>query len=171
MPRLTEHGKKQAREAQSFVNVSAVEVVFVSPLSRTIETALEIFGTSKTIIALDIIRETIGVHPCDRRRPTKLLKADFPSVDLSLLLCPDDEKWTMERETGVAIRQRARGFWKWLHERKEKVVAVVSHNDFLRALFHEEVCGEALPSTLRHRFGNAEVRATYVEFGDRLEFV
>lgn len=46
-----------------------VDVVLVSPLLRTLQTATRIFGTKVPMVAVEAVREAYGLHPCDRRSP------------------------------------------------------------------------------------------------------
>jgi broad specificity phosphatase PhoE len=135
-----------------------IELVVVSPLSRTLQSAAGMFPDKK-IVAKEEVRERIGTHPCDKRRPIKELKVEYPNVDFSELLplpneneltpptarhntklkrSNDDIFWSEDREPFDEIELRARDFMDWLKNRPEKIVAVVTHNDFLQVIFQTE---------------------------------
>lgn len=77
-------------------------------------------------------REIIGVHPCDRRRPTADYRATFPAVDFSLVTDEDDKQWQADvRESRESVRDRGVKFLAWLATRPEHSIAVVTHSTFL----------------------------------------
>src|SRR4051812_47625046 len=88
------------------------------------------------MVALEQIREMIGVNPCDKRRATHVLREEFPWIDFGAVTADADELWKADhRETSEEITARARRFMLWLRERDERVIAVVSHSAFLTSLF------------------------------------
>ena len=132
--RLTDLGKAQSSSLRPSLEGVALDVVFTSTLSRTIETALLAVPPGPPFVAVDLIRERIGTHPCDRRRSKAALAADFPGLDLSLLETEDDNKWTPEREPWADVTARAEAFCGFVRSRKEERVLAVTHNDFLQGL-------------------------------------
>ncbi|KAE8657020.1 Detected protein of unknown function [Hibiscus syriacus] len=129
-----------------------IEVVIVSPMSRTLQTAVGIFGgedqadglhvtswqdsnveSRPPIVAYELCRERMGKYECDKRESISQYRSRFPGVDFSLAKDEDEVLWDPnERETLEAVNARAIKFLKWLWERKEKVIAVVSHGVFLQ---------------------------------------
>lgn len=89
-PELTALGKQQceglkARAAEVRLQ-EKLELLVVSPLRRTLETAMHAFDTKlerTPWVAHEAVRERIGRNPCDRRRPLSEIKAEFPAVDFS----------------------------------------------------------------------------------------
>lgn len=156
--RLTDVGKAQAAAALPVVSSFApIDVVFVSPLSRTIQTGLICVPPGPRFIVDERIRERNGAHPCDKRRPLAELTADFPTVDFSPLVAEEDNTWTPEREPWAALVARAGDFLRYAIERPEHSIAIVTHNDFLQALlFHAPELVTAEPA-LRKKFANCEV--------------
>ena len=132
-----------------------VDVVLVSPLSRTIQTGLLAIPPGPPFIVEDDVRERIGVHPCDLRRSRTELAADFPSVDVTTLAAEEDDKWTPEREPWAALVDRAMRVLHQVKARPETHVAIVTHNDFLQALLLDSQLRLA-SEALRKKFGNAE---------------
>jgi len=147
------------------------EVVVVSPLLRTLQTAFLAFRGSIPessehhqehkhgikFIAFEHARERFGRNPCDKRRPVSELKRMFPMVDFSLITDDEDTQWTEEREKGPHVQERARHLLTWLQARPESCIAVVSHCSFLTNFFkvlhraEEGIRWEVLGSGIRHQ--------------------
>uniref|UniRef100_A0A2P2KPY6 Phosphoglycerate mutase-like protein 1 n=1 Tax=Rhizophora mucronata TaxID=61149 RepID=A0A2P2KPY6_RHIMU len=91
-----------------------IELVITSPLLRTIQTAVGVFGgewytdgvnvsplmvanagksnrpavssfNCPPFVAVELCREHLGVHPCDRRRNISEYRSLFPAIDFSLV--------------------------------------------------------------------------------------
>jgi len=153
--RLTEVGRGQAAAVRPRLEGTPLEVVFVSPLSRTIQTAQLAIPGSPPYVCDDRIRERNGTHPCDKRRSRTELAADFPAVDFSALTTEHDESWSEVREPWEALIARSEDFAASLLERPETHIAVVTHNDWLQALLlHSAV--RIQDDSLRVMFGNAQ---------------
>lgn len=140
---------------------SRIELVVTSPLMRTMQTAVGVFGGGGYIdgdaspplmvtgagkgnhaairsancppfIAIEWCREQIGLHPCDKRKNINEYRPLFPGIDFSLVETNEDVLWKSDvREKGNEIAARGRAFINWLLTRKEKEIAVVSHSSFL----------------------------------------
>ncbi|GAX79677.1 hypothetical protein CEUSTIGMA_g7118.t1 [Chlamydomonas eustigma] len=88
------------------------------------------------ILAVELCREQLGVHPCDRRRRISEYRTLFPAVDWSLIGDEEDILSTSDkRETKDEITARARQFLSMLLKRSERSIAVVTHSSFLKHLF------------------------------------
>ncbi|EPS62107.1 hypothetical protein M569_12686, partial [Genlisea aurea] len=141
--------------------IRKVELVITSPLLRTIQTSVGVFGgeyrseeadnvplmvanagnsgrpavsnlNSPPILAVELCREHLGVRPCDKRRTINEYKCLFPAVDFSLIESDDDVLWKPDiRETNEELAARGINFFSWLFTRKEKEIAVVTHSGFL----------------------------------------
>ncbi|KAH9087677.1 hypothetical protein LEN26_019901 [Aphanomyces euteiches] len=116
-----------------------IDRILVSPLTRTIQTADIYFNLSSTelfpVDAIESARETLGVHTCDKRRPTSLLARDFMFVNWSRISSEQDVLWRADhRETSAEIEARCRVFLEEVFATvSETFVAVVSHGGFIRA--------------------------------------
>ncbi|XP_027931300.1 phosphoglycerate mutase-like protein 1 [Vigna unguiculata] len=139
-----------------------IDLVIVSPLLRTLQTAVGVFGggegyTDRTdvlplmvenagnsnraaisslncppIVAVELCRERLGVHPCDKRRSISEYQSLFPAIDFSLIDSNEDTWWKTDvRETKEEIASRGLKFMNWLGTRKEKEIAIVTHRAFL----------------------------------------
>jgi len=195
--KLTNLGLDQAEIAcRGFNEPDSIQLIIVSPLTRALQTATVIFP-GKKLIAKEEIRERIGTHPCDKRRSVDVLTPEFPHVDFSELLplspsqhtdndtdnerslkrSNDDIFWSEQRESFDQMERRARDFMRWMANRPEQTLAVVTHNDFLQIIFQSS----RIKSVLQHNgeaseekmsedsqftapFVNCEIRKTIVSF-------
>ncbi|RID57264.1 hypothetical protein BRARA_F00652 [Brassica rapa] len=139
--------------------LNTVQLVITSPLRRAMQTSVGIFrgqedmnqsdifpkvNNSPPIVALEICRE-------------RMIESD------------EDAQWQAEeREDMEEVSARGLHFLKWLWERPEKDIAVVSHGIFLqqtlRAL-HEKV-GTPVEENHLKRFANCELRSIRLEKSD-----
>ena len=170
--RLTPKGIAQSESLKAYLSkrpsgsrsFTAFDLVVVSPLTRTCETALHIFGSPREpgkpaflglvdapdgtpereagvkiapprFLVREECRERWGHYVCDGRRSIREISAEFPNFDFSELVHDDDVFYTDERETDEHCCQRAVKFLEWLNKRPEKCIAVVTHSSFLRHLF------------------------------------
>lgn len=124
---LTDLGWQQAEALHAHLDatgiMSQVELVVVSPLLRTLQTAAGVFGrptlpegeseesslmtsglgksphaaisrqNSFKFVANEWCREQNGVHPCDRRSDISFYKKSFPGVDFSEVETDKDTWW------------------------------------------------------------------------------
>jgi len=169
---LTDLGKQQcdALASQHGVTASA-ELLVVSPLTRTLQTATLSFPTlvgSARIpwLAHECVREQTGFHPCDRRRNISEVAALFPHVDFALV--KDNEADPLydacggAREPDEKVADRSRAFFAWLATRPEKEVIVVTHSAFLRHTF-AHVLDTSSDGDDAH-FSNAEMRSYVISY-------
>ncbi|CAL9214360.1 unnamed protein product [Arabidopsis halleri] len=93
---LTDHGHQQVENLRERVVLSGllkrVELVVTSPLFRTMQTAVGVFGNeyeqpsmtnSPPILALEVARDRNGVRPPDMRRNISEYQTLFPTIDFS----------------------------------------------------------------------------------------
>ncbi|KAJ1689100.1 hypothetical protein LUZ63_013255 [Rhynchospora breviuscula] len=161
---LTPAGWDQVDNLRKHVNACGlakkIELVVVSPLLRTMQTAAGVFGgdtsslekgkplmvenagnsfrhsisssNSPPFIAIEYCRERMGMHPCDKRRTIAEYSALFPGIDFSQIENDEDVYWRPDsRETDEQVAARGVTFLKWLWSRTEKEIAVVTHSGFL----------------------------------------
>ncbi|KAK1405603.1 phosphoglycerate mutase-like protein 1 [Heracleum sosnowskyi] len=162
---LTPLGWQQVQNLHNHVRASgifeSVELVVVSPLLRTMQTAVGAFGgegctdESKApplmtenagnsnhpaisslncppFVAVELCREHLGVHPCDQRRSISEYKPMFPAIDFSLIENDADVLWQADiREKNEDVAARGKKFFDWLWTRKEKEIAVITHSGVL----------------------------------------
>lgn len=84
----------------------------------------------------------------------------FKNVDFSLVKDKIDPSIEMrERESWENMDERSRQFLKWLSQREENKIAVVSHSSFLKRFFARFVINDISDEGLKSMaFSNSEVR-------------
>lgn len=110
------------------------EAAFVSPLSRTLETATIAVGKMSggiPIVAVEDLRERNGVHVCDKRSAKEEVAGLYPSVDFVEILPGPDKLFSEIRETEGELAARGRQFFLGLRERPETSFVVFTHSSFL----------------------------------------
>lgn len=130
---LTEKGYNQAIELGKNWNIN-VDLVIVSPLKRTLQTAMNIFkNIDCPIIALDCLKEyPQGLHTCNKRTCKLEIQQLFPSIDFSLLDSEKDEMWCDIRlETIDELLERINKMYNFIENRSEKNIVLVGHNGFI----------------------------------------
>ncbi|KAF2203175.1 phosphoglycerate mutase family protein [Delitschia confertaspora ATCC 74209] len=120
---LTELGMGQAAEVHELWEslllkegggIPTPETYYVSPLSRAIETADITFEGLKLPkhqaykpIVKELLRETIGIHTCDRRQSKTNIHKAFPHLTFEHGFSEDDSLWSAEyREPNSARKLR-----------------------------------------------------------------
>ncbi|KAK4168243.1 histidine phosphatase superfamily [Cladorrhinum sp. PSN259] len=141
-PLLSELGRNQCLELKANLvpkipSELDVELIIVSPMKRTIETALiafsELIERGVPIVAHAGWQENSS-QPCDLGSPVSALSPQFPQVDFSEVDPVFPHKLGNQyAPTRRAIIARGQSVLKDLYGRKEKAVIVVSHSGFLRA--------------------------------------
>lgn len=192
---LTPLGWKQVDNLRKHVHASGlskkIELVVVSPLLRTMQTAVGAFGGEASadgpplmaentgssnrpaisslncppFVAVELCREHLGVHPCDRRRSISEYKPMFPAIDFSLIENDGDVLWTPDtREKNEDVAARGLKFMKWLLTREEKEIAVVTHSGFLYHTLNAygEDCHPTLKKEMGKHFNNCELRSMVI---------
>ncbi|KAF8021522.1 hypothetical protein BT93_G1844 [Corymbia citriodora subsp. variegata] len=174
-----------------------IDLVITSPLLRTMQTAVGVFGgegytdgisapplmvakagnsdhpaisslNCPPFIAIELCREHLGVHPCDKRRSISEYQPLFPAIDFSLIENEDDVLWTPDiREKNEEVAVRGMKFLKWLWTREEKEIAIVTHSGFL---YHTlNVFGNnfhpLIKSEMHKHFANCELRSFVIADG------
>mmetsp|Transcript_15626 Transcript_15626/g.20368 ORF Transcript_15626/g.20368 Transcript_15626/m.20368 type:complete len:318 (-) Transcript_15626:187-1140(-) len=170
--RLTDKGIKQAQSLRKILahrpsggrSFTSFDLVVVSPLTRTCETASEVFGEPRKpgvpgflcdgrapegtteyaagikvarprFLVREECRERYGHYVCDGRRSIDEIREEFPDFDWSEVTSNEDAWYGDERESDEDCCRRARHFLEWLNSRPERCIAVVTHSSFLRHLF------------------------------------
>ena len=138
---LVDKGILQAKElGEKWDNLDKIQKVFVSPLTRTLQTTENIFKDKigLKIIALDGIKEfPQGMETCNKRRERKELEVNFKNIDFSELDSDTDQMWREDRfETIEELEQRIEDFKNLLKKLDDENVAVVSHSSFLKQMLY-----------------------------------
>lgn len=178
--RLTQKGIRQAKKLREMLSrrasggrpFTAFELVVVSPLTRALETAQQVFSESPGtygevmippphIFVSEDCRERYGRYVCDGRRSVSELFEEFPTYDFSEIPTDIDELHGDERESSVEVGERALRLLGWLSRRPERCIAVVTHSEFLRHLFGQfgDTLHEEDRSCLQRKAANCELRS------------
>ncbi|KAH7567608.1 hypothetical protein JRO89_XS07G0102700 [Xanthoceras sorbifolium] len=172
------------KQVQSCGLAKTIDLVITSPMSRTLQTALGVFGSEEITNGFDVdssmaangenggpcAKSTFNCPPivavelCRERLVClmisfSLLKSCSTIVQIE---SEDDNLWKADtREPFDEVAARGINFINWLWTRQEKEIAVVSHGIFLQqtltALFHP-----SLDEKLCTRFQNCEVRSVVI---------
>lgn len=195
---LTPLGWQQVDNLRRHVKASGlsrrIDLVITSPLLRTMQTAVGVFGGEgytdrmdvvplmvanagnsdrpaissldcPPIVAVELCREHLGVHPCDKRRSIGEYQFLFPAIDFSLIETDEDTVWKPTvRETKEELAARGRKFLNWLWTQKEKEIAIVTHSGFL---FHTlntlgNDCHPLVKNEICKHFANCELRSMVI---------
>jgi len=215
--RLTSKGHEQIRQAREKYGslLNSTELLVMSPLSRALQTGSLLFNlpdNSVPCVALEVCREELSTHQCDRRRGLEEIRKDFDHVDFSVVseFWPDesvakessehaDTVWNthfdrkaydkrLKKKVFGTLRKGRVVVWKtwvepteeleargdallnWIWNRPETDIAVVSHANFLYALFNRQardLRSSTAPEyadarAMSKSWSNCEVRCMYV---------
>ncbi|EMC95903.1 hypothetical protein BAUCODRAFT_508777 [Baudoinia panamericana UAMH 10762] len=134
-PWLTPKGVEQCHErCKSFARHDQVELLLASPLRRALQTCALSFAPvldkSIKIIALPMAEEASDA-PCDTGSPLEVLRKDFPQhVDFDHIKYGwfhHDGEYAIDPK---ALNARAAKLRRWIRDRSEKEVVLVSHGFF-----------------------------------------
>jgi broad specificity phosphatase PhoE len=136
-PRLTDHGREQARLAAEALAERDLRRIVASPYTRALQTAEIIAKALDLTIEVDPLVREHALYHCDIGSPRTRLAETWPGLAFDHL----DEKWWPDLdETDEQVKARARAFrsraagWDdWRH------VAVVSHWGFILRLTGREL--------------------------------
>ncbi|KAF2142185.1 uncharacterized protein K452DRAFT_287404 [Aplosporella prunicola CBS 121167] len=143
-PELSLLGLQQCKDLRDHLRqhlplADEAELVVVSPMRRTLQTALG--GLDWLIkkgvrVRVDALWQENSDKPCDTGSPIPKLQQEFTQVDFSDLDATYPEKRSPKdniyRFTRSAVVARGQSALASLYDRPEKVIIVVSHSGFLR---------------------------------------
>lgn len=144
-PELTDEGEAQVGllyEQLSNEDLSAIELIAVSPLTRAMQTATGgLAGCSAPYVMTPLLRERLGA-PCDTGRTRTELLRCFPQIAKWEGVASLPELW-WSTSTEYDLLDRVEELKQWIMARPEKTIAVVGHGGlFSRILgFHLKNCG------------------------------
>ena len=111
---------------QEWRDIGKIELVVVSPLTRTLQTAQNIFNSKPNIpmLAIDYIKE----HPqseetCNYRQARSALQVQFPSVDFTNITEDEDTAFQVAKRSDNVelelLHKRIDTFKKWIASRSD----------------------------------------------------
>ncbi|KAI3978628.1 hypothetical protein MKX01_015803, partial [Papaver californicum] len=146
-----------------------VELVIVSPLLRTLQTAVGAFGAGNYVDGIDVTPLMVANGGNSNRSAISSLNIPpFLAVELCrerLIENEDDVLWKADvREADKSLAARGMQFINWLCTRKEKEIAVVTHSGFL---FHTlsafgKDCHPTVQQEICKFFANCELRSVVI---------
>ena len=139
---LTEEGVQQSLQlGKTWQNVDDIELVLVSPLYRTLETATNIFKDKDVpIISLEELGEhPIGKHTCNKRSSKELLIQDFPNINLDNIE-GEDHLWTSDKGEDISsLKRRISNIKSFIEKRNEKTICIISHAKLLEKMKYDKI--------------------------------
>ena len=139
--KLLPSGYTQAQQlGRDWKKINEMDLVIVSPLSRTLETATQIFkGKNVQIIALDCLIEfPQHQHLCNKRISKETLKEKYPHVNFDRIA--NDLYWDSEKEESYeTLKERVSFSKQWISMRNEYKIAIVSHSSYLSEFMNEKI--------------------------------
>ncbi len=134
---LTEKGKRQAQALEKPMRALPFELVVVSPLTRTIQTATEAFGRHPTPKQLCHLMCERTIFPSDLGTPKADLLTKHPHIaqwqgidELPDEFWPPRSFKTAEQE----VAERVLEFKEWLFARPETCFCLVGHSAFFSTM-------------------------------------
>lgn len=164
---LTEKGQEESLTlGENWIHKGYIELVLVSPLTRTIQTAKNIFKNSNVkILAYDELKEFPASYENINHRKDKreLVLSHHPAVNFKAI----SEKDSLWHDTNVEsinqLKKRVEKMKEFILSRKEKNIAIVSHSSYLSYFLYGKI--DDIDSELKHSFPyqmNVKSKNTYI---------
>jgi broad specificity phosphatase PhoE len=148
-PRLTEKGLQQCAELKTKLQDINFDKIYVSPLIRTIETALNSFSENNNFISVDYIREVIK-NNCDYCGSIQEKRDNFNNIEF----CIDEINNNLESDEDVEIRLDK--LFNLINQEIYENIAIVSHGEFIFRFIYKY--GDLLDIENKDFFNNCEYR-------------
>jgi len=151
---LTDKGREEsALLGDHWTEKENIDIVFVSPLKRTIQTAINIFkGTNVKMYAFDDLKEyPASYENINHREDKKDLIIKYHKHINFRFLSDKDSLWHDTRhETMEELEKRVIKMKDYLLNRQEKNIAIVSHSSYIAYFLYGNVVD--FNNELRHCF-------------------
>ena len=139
-----------------------VQLLLISPLRRTIQTAIFTFPQLLhriPWIAVEILREQTSKNPADHRHSVSQQSLNFPHISFENMEGDEDtvQRKYPDGEPDAHVVERAAVFLRYLANRPEKEVIVVSHGNYLFHLFNHVLTN--VGEEQKVYFQNCEIRS------------
>lgn len=151
---LTELGQSESKLlGQHWIEKNNIELVIVSPLTRTLQTATNIFkDVNVKMISLDQVKEYPASYENinHRKDRSELVVKYHPTVNFKHL--PEtDSLWHAEtNETLEQLETRVKQVKDFILQRKENNIAIVSHTTYLAYFLYGKI--DDYDNQLKHCF-------------------
>ena len=151
---LTSQGIEESNTlGQQWIEKNNIELVLVSPLTRTIETAKNIFkNTNVKLLAFDELKEyPASYENINHRKDKKALVLQHHPIVNFKYLTEMDRLWDeTNKETINELDDRVKFMKDYILSRKEQNIAVVSHSSYLAYFLYGKI--EDFDNELKHCF-------------------
>lgn len=142
---LTEKGIQQAVEAGKQLSSFKILDVWTSPLTRTLQTTLEVFeeiDVRDMYVHDSLIERQGGGYVCNIRKSKGQIKKNYPFFDMSSI--PELPSLWVQRESEYILYQRLFMFMKLLediykNEESDSHVLLVGHGDAFETLLKKSL--------------------------------
>lgn len=145
-PELTMLGEDQAKAAHDAwkqehkFDIPIPGKLYCSPLTRAIHTNKITFDSiipqSQRTMIIEDLRETHGVHTCDKRRTRTYIEQTFPDFDIEKELIEEDTLWDPEvRETHAEVDARMKRVLDMIFDKdQEQFISFTAHGGIVSAV-------------------------------------
>lgn len=144
---LVEKGVQESTElGNKWDAKSEIDIVFVSPASRTLDTATNIFNPDKKktirMVALDCLIEYPCSDNCNKRQELKTLNKLYPHIDFSQI--KNEVYIEKESESILELKERIKTFNKEVlkNENKGLNIAMVGHSSYIKTMMGLDIGDE-----------------------------
>ncbi|OBT50676.1 hypothetical protein VE04_08705, partial [Pseudogymnoascus sp. 24MN13] len=171
-PGLTENGfKTQCTELAIHLQTAlplaqSIDLIVTSPMRRTLQTTEQSLGwlirRGVPVILLAMLQEN-SAKPCDTGTAISSMKEEWPQFNWDGVDPLYPSKTGLYEFSKEGITRRAIEVRKWLRDRPEKVIAVVSHSGFMRVGLSYRRYAHADFRAFRFSNGDEEIGGRLVE--------
>lgn len=131
---LTAYGMQQA----VYAHPPQVDIVFVSPCLRTLQTASLMFPKTKKF-AIECLKEyPQDIEICNRRSSKSFLQQCFPDIDFSDLV-DEEQDWPNQSTTHAQNKERIQTIVSMC---PESTIALVTHSTWLKYYINNDLTSE-----------------------------
>jgi len=141
-PLVDEGIKGSISFGETWSEIENIDIVYVSSLTRALQTATNIFKNIDTpIISLDIIREyPMGKQTCNKRSDKSELVNDFPDINFDNIYHNQDKLWLSDREETIdELDTRINTFINYIKNEPEQNICLIGHSSFIGQLKDKKI--------------------------------
>ncbi|WP_226673410.1 histidine phosphatase family protein [Rossellomorea aquimaris] len=150
-PSLTQTGMNQVEALQSQLSITERDLVVISPVRRTLETAhILTKGVDCRTIVSPLVSPRMFPQkpewktlPCDKMLHKKVVKVDFPDFSIDDVLSEDLWATGINTMTEEEFRIIAESFLSWCKSQRDERIYIVSHDGTINS-YREIMVGEKL---------------------------
>ena len=130
---LIKEGWAQSSRLNETINDFSIDLVLVSPLLRTLQTANEVFrGTNIPIKCVENLREyPIGSQTCNQRVQIEKRMREFTRIDFSEIGRNPEIDYQESDETILDLDMRIESMKEYIRALPHSNIAIVSHSSFI----------------------------------------